>query len=75
MLWLEPLMPVGRRPAKEPAPPRLSACKNEAPDELDWKAPDEELDHVLVSVDGEKEVDPGGLEPPASCVPRRRSPS
>ena len=50
-------MPIGRRPAKEPAAPRLNACEDEAPDELVWKAPDEELDHVLVSVDCEKEVD------------------
>jgi hypothetical protein len=48
---------------------------NEEWSDLDWHAPDEELDHVLVSHEGEKEVDPGGLEPPASCVPRRRSPS
>jgi hypothetical protein len=43
--------------------------------DLEWKPPDEELDHVLVPVEGDTEVDPGGLEPPASCVPRRRSPS
>ena len=43
--------------------------------DLAWQPPDEELDHVLVSIEGEKEVDPGGLEPPASAMPSQRSPS
>jgi hypothetical protein len=43
--------------------------------ELDWQPPDEELDHVLVPVEGEKEVDPRGLEPLAFWLPARRSPS
>jgi hypothetical protein len=43
--------------------------------ELEWKPPDEELDHVLVPVEGEKEVDPRGLEPLAFWLPARRSPS
>jgi hypothetical protein len=43
--------------------------------DLDWQPPDEELDHVLVPVEGEKEVDPRGLEPLAFWLPARRSPS
>ena len=42
---------------------------------LQWQPPDEELDHVLVAVEGEKEVDPRGLEPLAFWLPARRSPS
>ena len=43
--------------------------------DLEWKPPDEELDHVLVPVEGEKEVDPAGLEPAASTLPASRSPN
>ena len=43
--------------------------------DLEWKPPDEELDHVLVPVEGEKEVDPAGLEPATSAMPSQRSPS
>ena len=43
--------------------------------ELEWQPPDEELDHVLVPVEGEKEVDPAGIEPATSRVPLWRSPS
>ncbi len=43
--------------------------------QLDWKPPDEELDHVLVPVEGEREVDPAGLEPATSAMPSQRSPS
>jgi hypothetical protein len=49
---------------------------NEEWSDLDWHAPDEELDHVLVEHEGgEKEVDPRGLEPLAFWLPARRSPS
>ena len=43
--------------------------------DLDWQPPDEELDHVLVPVEAEKEVDPRGLEPLTFWLPARRSPS
>ena len=43
--------------------------------DLEWQPADEELDDVLVPVEGEKEVDPRGLEPLAFWLPARRSPS
>jgi hypothetical protein len=43
--------------------------------ELEWQPPDEDLDHVLVPVEVEKEVDPRGLEPLTFWLPARRSPS
>ena len=43
--------------------------------DLEWQPPDEELDNVLVPVEGEKEVDPAGIEPATSRVPLWRSPS
>lgn len=43
--------------------------------ELEWQGPDEELELVLVVHEGEKEVDPRGLEPLAFWLPARRSPS
>ena len=49
---------------------------NEDWSDLDWQAPDEELDHVLVSIEGEKkEVDPAGIEPATFRMPSERSPS
>jgi hypothetical protein len=52
-------MPSARRTADdagktdEPAEPRLSACEDASSEELVWTAPDDELDHVLVALDGE----------------------
>jgi hypothetical protein len=54
---------------------RTDSGETEEWTELEWRPPDEELDHVLVPVEGEKEVDPRGLEPLAFWLPARRSPS
>lgn len=45
--------------------------------DLAWQMPDRQLDQVLVSHDGDPSegVDPAGIEPATSSVPRWRSPS
>ena len=59
VVGLKPLMPIARLPADDEGKtddhvePRLTACEDAAGDELVWKAPDAELDQVLVPVDGE----------------------